>query len=191
VDPSDATVMQLAIKKSLLGNAASFMWNGWADDGVTDPERFDYNDSFTLAEAGSPLSGTSDYPLKALFLVDNTCRLAFGFEATGNEPGVCFVVQPTPEPTPRPTSRPTNTVEQPPCDCSDFPNYTFMDTEACCTYCGYNWTGNVEFPCDLPSAPPPCNCSDFPNYTFMDTEACCTYCGYNWTGNTDFPCDLP
>lgn len=150
VDPTDPTIMQLAIKKSLLGNATSFMWNGWADDGVSDPEKFDYNDFFTLAEAGSPISGANDYPLKALYLVDNTCRLAFGFEPTGNEPGVCFVAQPTPEPTPRPTARPTNTTEPPPCNCSDFPNYTFINDEACCLYCGYNWTGNVEFPCDLP-----------------------------------------
>ena len=77
--------MQLAIKKSPLNNATTFLWNGWADDGVSDPMKFDYNDFFTLAEAGSPLSGTSDYPLKALYLTDNTCRLAFGFEATGNE----------------------------------------------------------------------------------------------------------
>ncbi len=105
VDPSDPTVIQLAIKKSLLGGASAFFWRAWADDGVKDPALFDYNDALTLAQAGSPISGQNNYPLKELFLVDNTCRLAFGFEPSGNEPGVCLVPQPTATPVP-PTATP-------------------------------------------------------------------------------------
>ena len=110
VNPSDPLVIQLAIKKSLLGNASTFIWAGWADDGVKDPGKFDYNDVFTLAQAGSPISGQADYPLKELFLVDNTCRLSFGFEPTGNEAGGCVLPTPTPVPptaTPVPTPTPT------------------------------------------------------------------------------------
>ena len=139
VDPSDSSVMQLAIKKSVLNNASTFLWNGWADDGVKDPTMFDYNDFFTLTEAGSPISGVADYPLKALYLTDNTCRLAYGFEATSNMTGACLVPEPTitaEPPTP-----------EPPCDCDSFENLSFFTEEECCVYCGYTWGGTTEFPC--------------------------------------------
>jgi hypothetical protein len=74
------------------------------DGYVGEPAFFDYNDYFTSAEAGSPVSGSSTYPLKELALVDNTCRWSVGFEPTGNEPGVCFT-PPTPTPIP-PTAAP-------------------------------------------------------------------------------------
>jgi hypothetical protein len=138
VDPADDTVIQLAIKKSVLGNAEAFMWNAWADDGVKDPTKFDYNDFFTLTEAGSPIGGAADYPLKDLYLTDNTCRLAYGFEPTGNETGLCYVPEPaaTAEP-PEPDDPP------PPCDCGgacmDF------DDQFCCEYCGCSWLVSQEF----------------------------------------------
>ena len=187
VDPADAKVIQLAIKKSVLGNATAFMWNAWADDGVKDPTRFDYNDFFTLTEAGSPIGGASDYPLKDLYLVDNTCRLAYGFEPTGNETGLCYVPEPaaTPEP-----PEPEPDEPELPCDCASFENYTFITDAACCTYCGYEWGGTTEFPCYQPGPEPPCDCDSFPNQTFMTDAACCTYCGYSWsdTEGIDFPC---
>jgi hypothetical protein len=111
VSPSEPDIIQLAIKKSMLGNASTFMWVGWADDGAKDPAKFDYNDVFTLAEAGSHISGQTDYPLKGLFLVDNTCRLAFGFEPSGKEVGGCVLPTPTPTPVP-PTATPKPTPTQ-------------------------------------------------------------------------------
>lgn len=183
VDPADASVIQLAIKKSLLKNSTTFLWNGWADNGVSDPAMIDYNDVFTLSEAGSPLSGSANYPLNALYLTDNTCRLAYGFEPTGDEPGVCPITSPAVAPTAEP---PPEEPQQ--CICSDYPNQTFIDNEECCVQCGYVWYGTQEFPCDLPAAPPPCNCSDFLNYTFITDSECCTYCGYTWTGSQEFPC---
>lgn len=144
VAPAKPNVIQLAIKKSLFDNRSTFLWNGWADAGVSDPAFFDYNDKFTLSEAGSPIYGVSDYPLKALYLVDNTCRLAYGFTPSGSEPGGCVV------PAPTPTTPPVVEEPKPPCDCASFPNYTFMDTKECCTYCGYTWTGDLEFPCTAP-----------------------------------------
>lgn len=142
VDPADDSVIQLAIKKSVLGNATAFMWNGWTDDGVKDPAMFDYNDFFTLTEAGSPIGGAADYPLKDLYLTDNTCRLAYGFEPTGNETGLCYV------PEPAATDEPPEPPEpEPPCDCASYENRTFIMDEACCIYCGYNWDGTPEFPC--------------------------------------------
>ena len=97
--------IQLAVKSGMLGLDDAYMWGAIADGYVGEPAYFDYNDYFSLAEAGSPVSGNSNYPLKALALVDNTCRWTVGFEPTGNEPGLCYI-PPTPTPVP-PTSPPT------------------------------------------------------------------------------------
>jgi hypothetical protein len=83
--------IQLAFKHSALSNASQFLWNGLADAGVRNHEWFDYNDHFTREEAGSPYPAQAEeYPLKALAAVDNTCRDAYGFTPTGNEPGLCL-----------------------------------------------------------------------------------------------------
>jgi hypothetical protein len=82
--------VQLAFKYSAIGNAPQFLWNGLADAGLRNPGWFDYNDHFTAAEAGSPNTYDGDrYPLKGLYGIDNTCRDAYGFDPTGDEPGLC------------------------------------------------------------------------------------------------------
>lgn len=140
VDPSDSSVMQIAVKKSVMNNVSTFMWSAWADDGQKDAALLDYNDAFTLSEAGSPISGASDYPLKEIYLADNTCRLAYGFEPTGDEPGLCAVAPPAP------TARPTDEPEpEPPCECPI--NQSFIEDQECCEYCGFTWSGTQEFPC--------------------------------------------
>ncbi len=96
--PNNPDRVQLALKFAQLADN-QFMWSVWADEGVHEAAYFDYNDHFTLAEAGSPVLNSNDYPLKALFAVDNTCRWGFGFEPTGSEPGVCYI-PPTPTPIP-------------------------------------------------------------------------------------------
>jgi hypothetical protein len=83
--------VQLAVRRSLIDDDSAFMWGAWADAGVSNPAWADYNDHFTLAEAGSPLSSSQEYPLKALAQVDNTCRMYFGFTPTGREAGICEV----------------------------------------------------------------------------------------------------
>jgi hypothetical protein len=84
--------IQLAFKYSLLSGATKFWWNALADGGVRNPAWFDYNDRFTQAEAGSPLTVQGElYPLKALYALDNTCRDPYGFTPTGAEPGVCIL----------------------------------------------------------------------------------------------------
>ena len=87
IDPNDATTIQFAFKRSLAGN--TFMWGVWADGGLKDPSKFNYNDRFTLKQAGSPLKSSSDYPIKAIYQVDNTCWPAYGFSPTGYEPHLC------------------------------------------------------------------------------------------------------
>jgi hypothetical protein len=82
--------VQLAFKYTAIGSAPQFLWNGVADVGVKRPEWYEYNDHFTQAEAGSPLTAqTSLYPLKKLFGLDNTCRDAYGFTPAGTEKGLC------------------------------------------------------------------------------------------------------
>jgi hypothetical protein len=152
LSPNDATVVQLAVKRSLLGNPASFMWSAWTDDQIKATYKFDYNDFYTAAEAGSPVVGNSNYPLKALAQMDSTCREAWGFKPTGNEPGICkkaAVVQPTAKPkaTTKPGVTPTITpliptkqvitVTQPP-TCTDIQITGFM--------LGWNpsWTNDIN-----------------------------------------------
>jgi hypothetical protein len=108
VSPTNPASVQIAFKRSLFNDANPYMWGAWAmDASMLHPDWFDYNDHFTLTQAGSPLQGSADYPLKALYEVDNTCRWAVGFTPTGNEPGICPVIQPTA--TPIPTFTPTRT----------------------------------------------------------------------------------
>jgi hypothetical protein len=97
--PSHDDRVQVALKFELIGSDGEFMFWGWSDEGVKDPELFDYNDGFTPEDAGSPASGSSEYPLKELWGVDNTCRFTYGFEPDGSEPGVCPIpATPTPQP---------------------------------------------------------------------------------------------
>jgi len=88
----DPHVLQIAVKKSLI-NRTSFMFWAWTDFDLGKPAAFDYNDIFTAQEAGSPYPSNPNYPLKALFGMDNTCRVAYGFTPVGNEPGLCGGVQ--------------------------------------------------------------------------------------------------
>jgi hypothetical protein len=113
IDPNNPLTVQIAVKRSLLGNPASFLWSAWADDMVKAPTLCDYNDAFTPAEAGSPYTSSSNYPLDQLALVDNTCRGAWGFTPTGNEPGYCKkTVAPTTAATKKPL-QPTTTSTKP------------------------------------------------------------------------------
>ncbi len=95
---SDGVKIELAIKRALLGSPVELMWGALADDGLKAPEKLDYNDAFTLGEAGSSMSGPN-FPLKALYAYDNTCRSKWGFVPTGKEPGICEGAVPQPTPT--------------------------------------------------------------------------------------------
>jgi len=51
----------------------------------------DNNDSMGPGEAGSTLKYDTDYPLKALYNVDNTFRLPYGStEISASVPGMCI-----------------------------------------------------------------------------------------------------
>ena len=106
--PNDNNMVQIAFKPALISNKTEWLWGAWTDLGVMEAAWLDYNDHFTHSEAGSPLRDLTEfYPLKALALVDNTCRWSAGFDPTGNEPGLCPLAA-TPTPTPQPnTATPT------------------------------------------------------------------------------------
>ena len=86
--------VQLAIKKDLVP-ASHFIWKGWADSGLVDPTKFDYNDSFSEEEAGSASKSSKFYPVGKLNLMDSTCGIAYNFAASGKELGGCYQLQPT------------------------------------------------------------------------------------------------
>jgi hypothetical protein len=94
LDPQVSAAVQFAFKRSLAGNA--FMWGVWADAGIRDPGQFNYNDRFTEEQAGSPEKSEKYYPIKAVYLVDNTCWAAVGFKPTGYEPHLCPSLEPQP-----------------------------------------------------------------------------------------------
>jgi len=86
VTEENATI-QIAFKRSLAGD--EFMAGVLADAGLKDVGQMDYVDRFSQEDAGSSVKDKKDYPLKALFAVDNTCRDAFGFQPTGYEAMIC------------------------------------------------------------------------------------------------------
>ncbi len=93
-------LVQFAFKRSWSKDV--FMLGVIADAGWKTPGKMDYVDRITLADAGSPIRDNRNYPLKALFAVDNVCRAAYGFKPTGNEPQLCPQSEPPPNRTPKP-----------------------------------------------------------------------------------------
>jgi hypothetical protein len=90
ISPEDANTVQIAIKRSAVGNAEAFLIGMWAGNASLDPSKFDLNDSFTHEAAGEADPGYEVYyPIKAVAELDNSCRMAVGFVPTGQEPGLC------------------------------------------------------------------------------------------------------
>jgi len=102
--PGNPDRIQIAFKHSIIALDTHLLWGVWADGLVNQPGWFDYNDHFTIQEAGSPLSNSDDYPLQAFASADNTCRGAYDFVPTDPLPGLC-ALPPTPTPLP-PTPTP-------------------------------------------------------------------------------------
>ena len=86
--------IQIAFKHSWAGDV--FMFGVLSDAGLKDVTKLDYVDRFTLDEAGSSVRDNPNYPLKALYAIDTTCRSANGFSSIGYEPRICpVIVQPS------------------------------------------------------------------------------------------------
>lgn len=95
VSPQDSNIVEIAIKRSVLSNTFIYMIDMWTGHATLDPTMFDYSDHYTHEQAGAadpelPLF----YPIKAVYEIDNSCRIAVGFQPSGNEPGLCPVLAP-------------------------------------------------------------------------------------------------
>jgi hypothetical protein len=112
INAGPRATVQFAFKKSWSGTV--FMLGVLADAGLKDPKKLDYVDRFTIAEAGSPVRDNKNYPLKALFAVDNDCRAPFGFKPTGYEPQLCPSTAPPSTKKPKATGEPTEVPPPPP-----------------------------------------------------------------------------
>jgi hypothetical protein len=95
ISPQDPNVVEISVKRSVLGNSERYLINMWAGTSLLDPALFDINDHFSHEQAGAADRGLEIfYPIKSVYEIDNSCRMAVGFEPTGQEPGLCEVFIP-------------------------------------------------------------------------------------------------
>ena len=87
VNAGTFATVQFAFKIGLAENR--FMYGVTAFASPNDISDLDLVDRYTEEEAGSPVRDDNDYPLNALYGVDNTCRTAQGFEGNWEEPQRC------------------------------------------------------------------------------------------------------
>lgn len=89
ISPDTSNVIQIAVKRAVIGNPQSYMISMWAGHSLLNPALFDLNDVYSHEQAGAANPGYElYYPIKSVFELDNTCRLAVGFQPTGTEPGL-------------------------------------------------------------------------------------------------------
>lgn len=100
VSPADPHAAQIAVKRSILEGDTTYLVGMWAGNDDLSHELFDINDLFTHEQAGTSLMELPIfYPIKAISELDNTCRMAVGFQPRGNEPGLCpLPIKPGEEP---------------------------------------------------------------------------------------------
>ena len=88
--PDSPNIVQLAIKTDVLKGGKRFLAGLWTGTENLDPALFDLSDHFTHEQAGAALIELDVfYPIKDVSALDNTCRMAVGFQPTGKEPGLC------------------------------------------------------------------------------------------------------
>jgi hypothetical protein len=97
ISPRDSNVVEIAVKRSVLGNPTQYMINMWTGHATLNPGLFDYSDHYTHERAGAADPAFEFfYPIKEVYELDNTCRMAVGFNPTGKEPGLCVSAQRVP-----------------------------------------------------------------------------------------------
>lgn len=95
VSPKDPNVVEIAVKLSVLGSPERYLINMWAGTALINPAIFDINDHFSHEQAGAADAGLEVfYPIKDVSEIDNSCKMAVGFQPTGEEPGLCEVFIP-------------------------------------------------------------------------------------------------
>jgi hypothetical protein len=98
VSPENQNIIQIAVKRALLGDTQGYLIGMWAGSASLDAVLFDVNDHYTHEQAGAADRGYEVYyPIKAVAELDNSCRMAVGFVPTGQEPGLCKLLSPESE----------------------------------------------------------------------------------------------
>lgn len=112
ISPSDPNTIEFAVKRSAIGDPEKFLIGMWAGTNLIDAGLFDINDKYTHEQAGAADAGLEYYyPIKEVAELDNSCRMAVGFQPNGSEPGICPVPAPQQaDPVPPGTSCPAGTV---------------------------------------------------------------------------------
>jgi hypothetical protein len=95
ISPNNPSIIEFAIKQSAIESPQKYLINMWAGTGLLDPANFDINDKFTHEQAGAADAGLQVYyPIKAVAEIDSSCRMAVGFQPTGEEAGLCEIFRP-------------------------------------------------------------------------------------------------
>jgi hypothetical protein len=114
LSPDKPDTVELAFKNTLVGGEkGKFVWHPVTDGKSYSSKLYDLNVNFSLEQAGSPLRDSLFYPLKEVFAVDNTCRVASGYQPSGRETGLC--------PLPAPAQGPETPGEPAPPNFQDVP----------------------------------------------------------------------
>lgn len=95
ISPNNANLVEISVKQSVLGSPKKYLINMWAGTSLLNPALFDLNDHFSHEQAGAADNGLQYYyPIKEVSEIDSSCRMAVGFQPTGQEPGICEVLIP-------------------------------------------------------------------------------------------------
>lgn len=95
ISPTDPNTVEISVKRSALGTPKKYLINMWAGNSLIDPVLFDLSDHFSHEQAGAADKALEFYyPIKAVSEIDSSCRMAVGFQPTGQEPGLCEVLVP-------------------------------------------------------------------------------------------------
>lgn len=120
ISSTTPNTVEIAVKRAVLGDTNKYLINMWAGSSLLDPALFDISDHFTHEQAGAADAALQFYyPIKQVFELDNSCRMAVGFEPTGKEAGLCEVLTTEDSCTPSPQQlRVCEALGLTPCPCN-------------------------------------------------------------------------
>jgi hypothetical protein len=99
LSPNKPNTVEVAFRNTLVGGEkGKFVWRPVTDGASFKNTLYDLNVNFTIEQAGSPQGDSMFYPLKEVYAVDSTCRVASGYTASGNESGLCPLPPPPDKP---------------------------------------------------------------------------------------------
>ena len=91
VDPSNPNMVWVAFKSSLIQDSKWLLRRSWAQRGGFKLDQMNYYQHMTEKQAGNPMPKATNYPLKDLSEMDNTCRIALNYTPAYTIPGLCIV----------------------------------------------------------------------------------------------------